>query len=297
MKINNINEYIRMFLLSKMNDILKEGTPLTEAVLRYNDEILKLKENESFYKLVVGLCFADAYQSLVYRSRYGTIKEEEKERLEYFSTIKDLDDLLFQIDDNLEILFYILMIPFKYNRLPRFTKDEVLLIEEERIIPFAPFHNLEKLKLFEDTSLDELISLYKNTQAKYKQSGLSNRTSSDYGNDEVMHKLKLLRQGNISNYKQLVIPMLFHYYKCKKAIKVLSNSLAIQEEAIIDLIENNDILEVLTYLQDRSVFRDIVEEYTNYAVRFSAVDEDILNSIYADVIPEKVKEKIKESLR
>ena len=103
LNIENINENIRNDL-EDIYIILQDKYDDT-AGLKYYELMDELKENKpNVYETIISLMFLDTIRLLIDKDNKKFITNEEKTILQYLSEFKTIDDLLFAIEENPNLL-------------------------------------------------------------------------------------------------------------------------------------------------------------------------------------------------
>lgn len=279
LNIENVNENIRNDL-EDIYIILQDKYGDT-AGLKYYELMDELKENKpNVYETIISLMFLDTIRLLIDKDNKKFITNEEKTILQYLSEFKTIDDLLFAIEENPNLLGIIINGPFKFNRLNIKGKATILLTtSKEYAYEFNKFYYLEMMSTFKERTKEEIINLYMETK--------------DY--QDILNVVDALYLGNIKGFSKVLLFMIRTFYKWKKVILLKYPELIFPDEIeLINLIENNDIDDVIYKISyNFDLIENIVKSFIFYETNDMLFKEEI-EELYNKLVSKEIKIKLKE---
>jgi len=280
----NLNNNIRDIIEKLYKDLLDDYN--TDNTI---DRITKImadikEENYQLYRLILGVSFIDRY--LLLKVNEKTLTELEKNILEYMHSINNLDELEVILCEN-NLLNYLLTASLRVKRLNKKNKAQALLhLDDIDVFEFNKFSLIEKMDMFRDRDIHEIIFFYKNIEQEHSEKAIL----------EIIQLFDILLLGNMKNYSNLIIQIIQVLYKLYKVNQLTSKqSLLKQEKIIIELVENYNLDQVVFSLTfNKYLLEDLIRDYLHYETTEKKLDKKKIDLVYESCVDAKVKTKLKE---
>lgn len=274
MQFYDINKITRKKLYNYLKSFKDDENNFYDEFL---ERILELEnENENYYRYLIGLMYIDNYRLL---SDIEVKTKEEKLKLMFYDGISDIDDLIFMIKEEIEILSDIIDAPIEISTQSlidqAFTLNEM---DNEKIKKFSPATLMEKMNFFKSYTLEEINDIY-NENLNIKN---------------ITNIFILLAIGNFNCFKSLILKIVLIDYKW---LKLLEKENKITDDFLhefIFIVENVSLDELVeTLSNDYELIEIIVKIYFEY-IKKHAYDQAKIDENYDKNVKEKIKLKLKE---
>lgn len=286
LKFYNINRQIRIYLAQQLEKFYNETQDKTEALAQYYQffEQLKFEHGETYYKMVLGLCFSDACRILHFFNLYNQLSKEKQEWLKRFDKFQSFTDLEALIEEDPSYLSMMMQAPLKMQLFPLRDQASMLLLSTRITDRFDLFHEFEKNEVFQAKNLDMIRKMYENNMKKEEM-------WTDPANI-AFEQLMILSIGNTKEFFKTLAVLLREYYKVNKALEVSGSTfLTDLGKQIIVKIEYCSFEELLYMI---AYDEDCIKEILTVYLSIISLLEDDLENIYETNAPEHVKKKLKE---
>lgn len=295
-KLINYNQNIREHILNYFNEIFEILGTETDSINIVSNFIIKLKsENISLYETIIKSIFYDEYLLLKYRDVHNQLTEDEKLILKQYESIIDVEELLYIIEKNNNLINSFVFSSLKFNALNKVGKSFHLnSADEKHMLIFSPLTFLEKESYIQDTTSKNLIKEYNNyiIENQYFPKEIIKKEATNQFTQEII----IRAEGNIKNFEAIILEMLIDVYIWKNKLKE-TNSKYITDNDIflIDIVENENIENIIQiFIHNNEILAFLIKEY----IYFSTVKKDFLQnqSESYNNLDEKIKKKTKKSI-
>ena len=281
----NFNDQIRTMLNEIYTTLSKKIK--NEKNIKFYQLIEDIKlENYELYKNIISLSFLDSYRMLLDKKKYNNLTQTEEDCLVQFEQIEDIDDLLFTIDENPNILNLILLGTIKFKNLNLKGQANMLLqVSDEKTLKFNKFYLFEKHEMFKDRTKNDIISIFVNNK----------NTKDEEKIYEILNILDIMYIGNTLGFSKLLLDMLKVFYKWKKVIQLTKPELTFGlEDEILEIVENNTIDNIVYLLScSPNLIEIIVTDFLEYETNEILFKEKI-EKLYEKMVSREIKIKLKE---
>ena len=281
----NFNDQIRTMLNEIYTTLSKKFK--NEKNIKFYQLIEDIKlENYELYKNIISLSFLDSYRMLLDKKKYNNLTQTEEDCLVQFEQIEDIDDLLFTIDENPNILNLILLGTIKFKNLNLKGQANMLLqVSDEKTLKFNKFYLFEKHEMFKDRTKNDIISIFVNNK----------NTKDEEKIYEILNILDIMYIGNTLGFSKLLLDMLKVFYKWKKVIQLTKPELTFGlEDEILEIVENNTIDNIVYLLScSPNLIEIIVTDFLEYETNEILFKEKI-EKLYEKMVSREIKIKLKE---
>ncbi len=281
----NFNDQIRTMLNEIYTTLSKKFK--NEKNIKFYQLIEDIKlENYELYKNIISLSFLDSYRMLLDKKKYNNLTQTEEDCLVQFEQIEDIDDLLFTIDENPNILNLILLGTIKFKNLNLKGQANMFLqVSDEKTLKFNKFYLFEKHEMFKDRTKNDIISIFVNNK----------NTKDEEKIYEILNILDIMYIGNTLGFSKLLLDMLKVFYKWKKVIQLTKPELTFGlEDEILEIVENNTIDNIVYLLScSPNLIEIIVTDFLEYETNEILFKEKI-EKLYEKMVSREIKIKLKE---
>lgn len=275
----NFNDEVRSILTDLYTNFSKDN-----ASIKLYEFLEQLKlENYNIYKIIIGLSFIDNLRILNDKKNHNNLTDTEQNNLALYENIEDIDDLMFYMGENQRLLSTFMFGSIKFKSLNLKSQANLLLqVSDSYVLNFNKFYFIEKMNMFKDRTLEELVAI-------------SKRKSKEETVYEIFNILNILYLGNIKNFSKLIMDMVAVFYKWKKVLQIKKPELTFGlDDEIIALVENNSLDEIIFKLvSDSNLIEIIITDFLDYRY----LDDDFKNEIeefYSKLVSNEIKIKLKE---
>mgnify|MGYP005761313547 CR=1 FL=1 len=281
----NFNDVIRE-LLNNTYIILSDKFKKDKNIKLYEIiENIKL-ENYDFYKTIIGLSFLDSYRLLTDKKNYNNLTANELEFLNLFEKVEDIDDLMFLLEENPNVINSILLGSIKFKRLNLKGQANMLLqLPDDKSYKFNKFYFFEKYEMFKDRSKDDIINIYLKKDKLKKEEKIY----------EILNIMDVMFIGNINGFSKLLLEMLKVFYKWKKVLQITKPELTFGlEDEILEIVENNSIENIIYLLTcSPNLIEIIITDFLEYETNDMILKSEI-EKLYETLVSREIKIKLKE---
>ena len=252
-KIFNYNALIRDYLYEVYLTIKNNSNNESEITNKYKILISSLKEtNYSLYKIIINVLFTDQYRILKYRDLYMKLSDDEEYTYNQYKNIMDIDELLYILDNDDEILNTFLFSSVNFRTLKKVNQANHMLKDYE-YSKFLPLSYLERESIFSTISLEQLDSDYKELMEQHKELDAI---------DNFIDEILVRSIGNINNFKTLLIDMLNYFCKCKENINIKNNYFYDIDMEIIGIVKTKNEDEIINiFISNNELLTYLIKEY------------------------------------
>ena len=277
----NINETIR----NNLNNLYvmlykKDDKNYNKMFLKFINQLKN--ENPKMYKNIIGILFLDSYRLIKSKGKNRT--NYENELLKIYALINDINDLLTLVEENNDILNYMLNSSLTYLKFSKKEKASLLLeLEDDYSLKFNPFYLIEKMDIFKELDLNYIIENYKNNSNKAKFV------------EDIFDNLEILIKGNLSAFQKFVFQILDKYYEFKKVIFFMNaNLLKKIDFQILELVENESIEKIIcSFILEKKFLKYIIINVLEYQTS-ETIDRKKIVNLYNKLVSSEIKIKLKE---